>query len=309
MNREFQAKAKATANTIGNIPRSNSAPITHEISTSPQPPVLERTTLSLERTVSPPRLQRAHRFENTFRSIERDHISEDYCSDPTLHMHIETDIDSVEAEEIMHRKDPSTDSAVYMMDQVSHAKELSNESTDSIHELTKITDSTLPCMDDDLDFLPPPPDELLQDEAQEEEGFCPEKEKPQRTINRKKKDSYVVSSRNNSCVSTDSTTSTATADSGIVLRSDMSPRTSPLSRDQYYDSKDMTGSRETLDDDVADLNEEPDATSTPERYQQAKNAGYQLMRQDSMNSSGTNSRPDSMNLGSPKIEDLDNEKV
>ena len=127
-----------------------------------------------------------------------------------------------------------------------------------------------------------------------------EKEKPQRTINRRKKDSSHANSRNNSCVSTDSTTSTATYDSGIVVQSDSSQRASPMSNDSSY-YKDLNGSRETLDDDVAALSDESRIMSTPERHEEAKNAGYQLLGQSygsSLNhsplSSGENSRRDSL---------------
>lgn len=228
---------------------------------------------------------------------------------------IETDIDSEEAEQIIHRKDPSTDSAVYMMHeptQLSHFKPLSHESMDNRDEMSRSEQNRPEEEFNNDDYFPPPPDELLQDD--EEHESLVEKEKPQRTINRKKKDSNALTSRNNSCVSTDSTTSTTTVDSGIVVRSDSSPRTSPLSSEQYQD---LSGSREALDDDVAALNDEPHATSTPERHEQAKEAGYRLLRHGSVesprngsaDSSGANSRPDSMLGGSPRIEDLDNEKV
>lgn len=227
---------------------------------------------------------------------------------------IETDIDSEEAEQIIHRKDPSTDSAVYMMHeptQLSHFKPLSHESMDNRDEMSRSEQNRPEEEFNNDDYFPPPPDELLQDD--EEHESLVEKEKPQRTINRKKKDSNALTSRNNSCVSTDSTTSTTTVDSGIVVRSDSSPRTSPLSSEQYQD---LSGSREALDDDVAALNDEPHATSTPERHEQAKEAGYRLLRHGSVesprngsaDSSGANSRPDSMLGGSPRIEDLDNEK-
>ena len=221
-------------------------------------------------------------------------------SKDSMYKHVETDIDAIEASEIIHRKDASTDSAVYVMDeQISHVKALSNESTDSLQEYSDLTYKHY----DDGGYLP---------DYQGDDGN--EKEKPQRTINRRKKDSSLVNSRNNSCVSTDSTTSTATIDSGIVVRSDSSQRTSPMSNDSSYYNKDLNGSRETLDDDVAALSDESHLMSTPERNEEAKNAGYQLLGQSygsSLNqsplSSGEHSRRDS--LHSPRSGDLDNEKV
>ena len=138
--------------------------------------------------------------------------------------------------------------------------------------------------------------QVATDQIQENEVIT-EKEKPQRTINRKKKDSAGPVSRNSSCVSTDSTTSTATVDSGIVMRLDSSPRDSPISSDQYLNSKDLSTSRETLDGDVNALEEEMNHSSSfyDNRH---------LMQNSSMLDSGTHEE-----ASSADIEDLDTEKV
>jgi hypothetical protein len=196
-----------------------------------------------------------------------------------------------------HHKESSTDSAVYVLrdghsNNINHVKAFSSESTDSMHELNDINMAALQLdRSNDDDFLPPPPDDLLQENEEDNEEVIAEKEKPQRTINRKKKDGPV--SRNGSCVSTDSTTSTATVDSGIVVRLDSSPRTSPSS--QYYYNKDLCTSRETLDDDVRALEEEAAAnrpsSSTPDRYTNSYSGDI-----DSLTTT-------------PDIDDLDTEKV
>jgi len=213
---------------------------------------------------------------------------------------------SITEDQIIHEKEASTDSAVYMYDEIQSKDDLTNH----YHERQYSNDVTKNNMEDDFndsEYFPPPPDELLNDDDNIKDS---EREKPQRTINRRKKDSTVVNtSRNNSCVSTDSTTSTATADSGIVLRSELSPRTSPVSRDQY-----LTGSRETLDDEVAALNDHPHATSTPERNESTEVHSYGLHRQASVGSplgtdSSPNSRPGSLVLTSPRLDELDTEKV
>lgn len=108
------------------------------------------------------------------------------------------------------------------------------------------------------------------------------------TINRKKKEVY--SSRNSSCVSTDSTTSTCTADSGIGVRSEISPRASPINTADYYNS------RENLVD-------EEDVPSS-QRYEVDEGV-Y------SPHGSKTNSRPDSLEFRaqSPsKMVDINTEK-
>ena len=194
--------------------------------------------------------------------------------------------------ETYHEKIPSTDD----FDNITEAKDMVVNAVPS-HSF----DST------DPDALPPPPEELLA-------GTPPEKEKPQRTINRKKRDMQALagSSRNSSCVSTDSTTSTGTADSGIVIRSysasEMSPRNSPIGGDRPEFDYDR-GSRETLDEDEGVPPEPPDATSTPEKTD-AEGTGAVSPTSVTPGSSSPNSRPDSMiGFVSPKIEELDQEKV
>lgn len=137
-------------------------------------------------------------------------------------------------------------------------------------------------------------EEVIIDQIQENE-VTTEKEKPQRTINRRKKDSGPVS-RNSSCVSTDSTTSTATVDSGIVMRLDSSPRDSPISSDQYLNSKDLSTSRETLDGDVNALDEINKSSSFYDNNHSMQN--------NSMLDSGTHE-----GASSTDIDDLDTEKV
>ena len=189
----------------------------------------------------------------------------DYCeysNSNALYRHVETDIDSPEAEALVHQRALSTDSAVYMNED-QHKNDLNIEYKTSMSDLDKISLKQSAQSDsDDIDLLPPPPDDLLCDENMGEANI--EKEKPQRTINRKKNNSYSLNSRNNSCVSTDSTTSTGTADSGIGVRSD-SPRSSPLSNEDYFSNKPLYGSQECLDDDVAELDVVPHSASTPDR--------------------------------------------
>lgn len=203
---------------------------------------------------------------------------------------------NLENRSYIHCKESSTDSAVYI--NKDHSM-IEHASTDSINELNSINMAAL-----NLDheqshtedsILPPPPDDLLPGN----EGTIVEKEKPQRTINRKKKDSGPVS-RNSSCVSTDSTTSTATVDSGIVLRLDSSPRTSPISTSQYYSNKDLTASRENLDDDVRALEEENRHKSpSSDHHHEYDNSYHGDMSQHN----------DSMSGDSTNIENLDHEKT
>lgn len=211
---------------------------------------------------------------------------------------VETDIDAVEVSDIVHCKYLSTDSACDEPAQVSHEKGLSNISTDSLQDYS------------DLSYKQYDNDILTYDYQGEDSN---EKEKSQRktTINRRKKDSSLANSRHGSCVSTDSTN---TIDSGIVVLSE-SQRASPMSN-YSSDYKDLNGSRETLDEDVAALEGDSRLMSTPERHEEAKSAGYQLLgksydrsltQSPSLLSSGENSRRDSMH--SPRPGDLDNEKV
>ena len=198
----------------------------------------------------------------------------------------------------MHSKDSSTDSAVYVTpkDHVSHhVKAFSGESTGSLNDFENHTSLPLDSdqhLEENNFNASIPHDEALQEIEVEKE-----KEKPQRTINRKKKDSGPIS-RNSSCVSTDSTASTATVDSGIVVRLDSSPRDSPISSSQYYSNKDLSTSRETLDDDVRALEESEKNNASAHCYGDddsiLPNDGHQ---EESLPSSPTN------------IEDLDSEKV
>lgn len=234
-------------------------------------------------------------------------------------------VHSMERMDIVHTKNLSTDSAVYVMHE-SPGKPMSGERTDSMSELTSINVANFERGQQQLQQQlqqqhqqrhyqtndPELPRSHSEDFMQDQHESNVEKaDKPQRTINRKKKESGAVNSRNNSCVSTDSTTSTGTVDSGIVVRSDLSPRTSPISSGQYYGSKDLSTSRETLDCDVNELDDDPHATSTPERHSE-HSFNRQLMRDDSVGSpvnDTVNSRLDSMESPGPGMDDLDSEKV
>ena len=221
----------------------------------------------------------------------------------------ETDIDD---DVVHHQKDPSTDSAVYIFES-NHPKDLSTDST----EMENLQNESLKeDASQSEEYLPPPPEELLNDDEANMKDF--EKEK-KRAINRHK-NKIINTSRNNSCVSTDSTTSTATLDSGIVLRSELSPRTSPLSGEQYYENKaDIMGSRDGLDAEVAELNNNPNATSTPDRSQTSidGDTSYCLPHQDSadislsenITSKSPTTRNDNFDVMSPRMEELDSEKV
>ena len=81
------------------------------------------------------------------------------------------------------------------------------------------------------------------------------------------------------------------------MRLDSSPRDSPISSDQYLNSKDLSTSRETLDGDVNALEEEMNHSSSfyDNRH---------LMQNSSMLDSGTHEE-----ASSADIEDLDTEKV
>ena len=223
----------------------------------------------------------------------------------------EMDID----DDVHHQKDPSTDSAVCIFES-NHPKDLSNDST----EMENLQNESLKEASQSEEYLPPPPEELLNDDEANIKDF--EKEKTKRAINRRKSkiDPKINTSRNNSCVSTDSTTSTATLDSGIVLRSELSPRTSPLSGEQYYENKaDIMGSRDGLDAEVAELNNNPNATSTPDRSQMSVDGdtSYCLPHQDSadsplsenITSKSSTTRNDNFDVMSPRMEELDSEKV
>ncbi|XP_066913092.1 serine-rich adhesin for platelets-like isoform X1 [Clytia hemisphaerica] len=198
----------------------------------------------------------------------------------------------------MHSKDSSTDSAVYVTpkDHVNHhVTAYSGESTGSLnddfenHNSLQL-DSNQHTEENNFNTL------ISHDEALHENEVEKEKEKPQRTINRKKKDSGPIS-RNSSCVSTDSTTSTATVDSGIVVRLDSSPRDSPISSSQYYSNKDLSTSRETLDDDVRALEESEKNNATAHCYGDDDS----ILPNDGLQEESLPSTPTS-------IDDLDNEK-
>ena len=164
----------------------------------------------------------------------------------------------------------------------------------------------------DIDALPPPPDELLV-------ASPPEKEKPLRVINRKKRDHHVNygASRNSSCVSTDSNISTSTMDSGIGVRaysmSDSSPRNSPTRvtlefDDDYHHGYDegFKGSREELlNDDCQTYSPE-----SADELQQNEPKDDELPGDSpaKFDSPVSGSRPNSATL-SPRIEELDQKKV
>lgn len=218
-----------------------------------------------------------------------------------LYTHVETDIDAYDIPEIIHHKNLSTDSAVYATDEhISHIKALSNESTDSFADYSEI-----------------PYDEHFDDAGYHQESTgqemlpCDdsEKEKPQvhhkSTINRRKKDPSAPNSRSPSCVSTDSTASTGTMDSGIACSES---RASPMSNDSSYYNKNLNGSRENLDDEITRL---PDLPASG-HHDATSNSSYPLHGEvygvhRSPTSSGENSRRDS--LQSLRAGDLDNEKA
>ena len=208
--------------------------------------------------------------------------------------------------------------------EINDAKERGNSETQG-----NIEEFPLP----DIDALPPPPDELLI-------GSPPEKEKPQRVINRKKRDQHstIGSSRNSSCVSTDSNISTSTMDSGIGVRysmSDTSPRNSPTrvtssEFDDYYKEavidEGFKGSRDALDEDEYPATDRfpstdqsrsmtpPDELETSNKQSKEYeipdvNRSLSSPAIDTPGSSRGGSRPDSLIIMSPRIEELDQEKV
>ena len=207
--------------------------------------------------------------------------------------------EKISTQEYTHNKNSSTDNAVHIPPEEQHANTPSNE--------IELHDVSINCLKpeafnetvEELSGHHENENEVNTHQHHENEVNT-EKEKPQRTINRRKKDCGPVS-RNSSCVSTDSTTSTATVDSGIVMRLDSSPRTSPISSDQYYNHKDLSTSRETLDDDVKAL-EESEMNNSPSYYD-----NHDLMKNSSMLDSGTHS--ENFEDPSTDIEDLDTEKV
>lgn len=187
----------------------------------------------------------------------------------------------ISTQECIHDKEASTDSAV-----CEAPKETFSEQE---NELTDVSINSLKLEENEEEVVPT---------SSHENEVVAEKEKPQRTINRRKKDSGPVS-RNSSCVSTDSTTSTATVDSGIAMRLDSSPRSSPISSDQYFNSKDLSTSRETLDDDVKAL-EESEMNSSMNYYRNTDSLQSSLLLGD--NAHCFDASPND-------IEDLDTEKV
>jgi len=215
-------------------------------------------------------------------------------------VYVETDIDADDAPplEIVHKKDLSTDSAVYIIDEhVSHQKALSNVSTESAHCTVEPTTSPLPYQRYEDDELPSEvPDVDTTNEKDKET------EKPQRTIKRSKKGSSLANSRNNSCVSTDSYASTGTVDSGIVTDSQRTSPMSDMAPMSYLDNK-LNGSREDIDDDIVAL-EAASGESTLNRDEEAKTAGYQLLGK-----TYKTSRSGSVNSDLGRAGELDNEKA
>lgn len=218
---------------------------------------------------------------------------------------------------IVHSKTPSTDSAVYGMHESSLTAKSSlnnSEQNISVNEAVNVSSSS-PLIferqhqkihDDSRENQ----EQLREEYLQDQQELITEKEKPQRTINRKKKEPGAATSRNNSCVSTDSTTSTGTVDSGIVVP-DSSPRTSPTSTSgQCYDSKGLSISRETLDGDMNDLDNSLRITSTPERHD---NNSYNSRNFDTagspVNEYLSRDAHEFENITDPGIDDLDTEKV
>eukprot|EP00795_Rhopilema_esculentum_P000342 gene342-10002_t len=200
------------------------------------------------------------------------------------------------------------------IEQTSHEKEPSADSNDEMIKINEnqskeeeTGDFPLP----DLDDLPPPPEELLI-------ASPPEKEKPQRVINRKKRDHHsgLGTSRNSSCVSTDSNVSTATMDSGIAVRaysmSDSSPRNSPtrvtLEFEDDYDNhgvdEGFKGSREELGDadDCPTCNSE--LMTPPNELEQ----NFEGEKDDGDSNSRLDSSDSSQN-GASRLEDLDHKKA
>ena len=211
-------------------------------------------------------------------------------------VYVETDIDADETPppslDIVHKKDLSTDSAVYVLDEhISHHKGLNNVTTEGT--------SALPPYHERFDD-----DDNNNDNNNNEKDE--EKEKPQRTITRRKKGSSLANSRNNSCVSTDSRDSTGTVDSGIVVTD--SQRASPMSdvAPSSYLDKELNGSRETLDEDIVALEAESTSSSDLNRDEEAKTAGYQLLGKTYTK----NSRSGSVSSdGLSRAGELANEKV
>ena len=239
--------------------------------------------------------------ETDVESLERSHhqAKNTPASSPITTQHDPT---SVDKNDTSHSKEPSTDSAHELQEIHEQAQHASLDKEDSYDNYT------LP----DIDALPPPPDHFLIG--------SPEKEKPTRVINRKKRDQHSAlgSSRNSSCVSTDSTISSSTSDSGIGVRTfstSDSPRTSPTRETSEIDDYDkdhnldegFKSSREALDDDDEYGSiDQPETRRTPSDLDAGSASPG---RADTPDSSRGSSRPNSMVLVSPKIEELDQEKV
>lgn len=207
----------------------------------------------------------------------------------------EPEFKTTQSEQSTHTKEPSSDS-IAELDEINknmkHAVEGENEDDFPIT---------------DIDALPPPPEELLV-------ASPPEKEKPQRVINRKKRDqnSGYATSRNSSCVSTDSNISTSTMDSGIGVRA-YSPRNSPTRVTSEYDDdynqgydEGFKGSREELlNDDCQTYSPSPNDELEQKEYKDDERTGESP---ENIGTPSSGSRPNSAST-SPRIEELDQEKV
>jgi len=201
-----------------------------------------------------------------------------------------------------HAKDPSSDS-IEELDEINRVGKQNSENVSEEGEEFPVTD---------IDALPPPPEEFLV-------ASPPEREKPQRVINRKKRDHNFNygASRNSSCVSTDSNVSTSTMDSGIGVRpysmSDTSPRHSPTRGPSEFDDdynqgydEGFKGSREELlDEDCQTYSPGPTGDPDQGEYKESEMSEESPLKYDSP---GSESRHSSTSL-SPKIEELDNKKA
>lgn len=234
---------------------------------------------------------------------------------------VETCIDDVDPDllEDELRKTKGDDDVHPPMEMTLHAKEPSNDSISELDAISKNMEQNLQDANDgddfplpDLDELPPPPDELLV-------ASPPEREKPQRVINRKKRDQHSMynASRNSSCVSTDSNVSTSTMDSGIGVRaysiSDSSPRNSPTRVTSEFDEdyshcydEGFKGSREELLDE--DCQAYSPGSNEELEQKDYKNEEIQGESPANFGTPSNGSRSDSADT-SPRIEELDQEKV
>ena len=233
---------------------------------------------------------------------------------------VETCIDDVDPSIIESAGAPVKPVSPTFDQSTSHAKEPSSDSIEELDEINRVGEQNAENVSEegeefpvtDIDALPPPPEEFLI-------ASPPEREKPQRVINRKKRDHNFNygASRNSSCVSTDSNVSTSTMDSGIGVRpysmSDTSPRNSPTRGPSEFDDdynqgcdEGFKGSREELlEEDCQTYSPGPADDSDQREYKDDEMSEESPSKYDSPDSE---SRHSSTSL-SPKIEELDNKKV